>query len=117
MPVRIVLSFDIDGTLEVGDPPGGITLDMVRRAQELGYIVGSCSDRPLSSQRALWERLGIPVAFVASKPELTDLRSQIDADGYYHVGDSDVDQQYARWAGFAFWWSEDAVSEPWLLLG
>ena len=115
--MRIVLSFDIDGTLEVGNPPGGITLDMVRRAQQLGFIVGSCSDRPLSSQRGLWEDLGIPMAFVASKPDLIDLRSQIEADDYYHIGDSDVDQQYARWAGFTFWWSEDAVSEPWLLLG
>lgn len=111
------MSFDIDGTLEVGNPPGGITIDMVRRAQELGYIVGSCSDRTISSQRALWDELGIPVAFVASKPDLTDLRTQFDADGYYHIGDSDVDEMYARWAGFAFWWSEDAVSEPWLLLG
>jgi hypothetical protein len=44
--VTIVLSFDIDGTLELGDPPGGITMEMVRRAHELGYLVGSCSDRP-----------------------------------------------------------------------
>ena len=114
--LRIVLSFDIDGTLEVGDPPGGITLDMVRRAHELGYVVGSCSDRPLSSQRALWEEHDIPMAFVASKPDLTELRATIEADAYYHIGDSIIDQQYAKWGGFDFWWTEDALAEPWLLL-
>ena len=44
-----LISFDIDGTLEVGDPPGIITLDMVRKAKELGFLVGSCSDRTIST--------------------------------------------------------------------
>ena len=44
----ILISFDIDGTLEVGDPPGVLTMDMVRRAQEKGCVIGSCSDRPRS---------------------------------------------------------------------
>jgi len=114
--MAIVLSFDIDGTLEVGDPPGGITIEMVRRAHELGYVVGSCSDRPLSAQRALWERHGISVAFVTVKPQLIGLRDTIQADAYYHIGDTHVDEQYAKWAGFDFWWVDDAVSEPWLLL-
>jgi hypothetical protein len=114
--MTIVLSFDIDGTLEVGDPPGGITIDMVRRAHALGYVVGSCSDRPLSAQRAMWERHGISVAFVAVKPQLIGLRDTIQADAYYHIGDSDVDQQYAKRAGFDFWWTHEGVTEPWLLL-
>lgn len=50
MIVAILLSFDIDGTLELGEPPGGVTMEMVRRAHDLGYLVGSCSDRALSSQ-------------------------------------------------------------------
>ena len=45
-----LISFDIDGMLEVGDPPGYITMEMGRRAKALGYIIGSCSDR-LVSQR------------------------------------------------------------------
>ena len=28
--MAILISFDIDGTLEVGDPPGPLTMDMVR---------------------------------------------------------------------------------------
>ena len=47
----ILISFDIDGTLEVGDPPGVLTMEFVRKTQEAGILVGSCSDRPISGQR------------------------------------------------------------------
>lgn len=112
--MTIVLSFDIDGTLEYGDPPGGITAEMVRRAHEAGYVIGSCSDRPLSSQRGIWERLNISPAFVASKHQLGDVKSRVLADAYYHIGDRDTDFQVAAKAGFGFWWSHEAVTEPWL---
>ena len=46
----ILISFDIDGTLEVGDPPGVLTMAMVKRAQAQGSVIGSCSDRPISTQ-------------------------------------------------------------------
>jgi hypothetical protein len=39
--VAKLISFDIDGTLEVGGPPGSITIERVRQALELGYIIGS----------------------------------------------------------------------------
>ena len=51
-----LVSFDIDGTLEIGDPPGIIPIALVRRAQALGYLVGSCSDRPVSFQAEMWRR-------------------------------------------------------------
>ena len=110
----ILLSFDIDGTLELGDPPGGITIEMVRRAYERGFIVGSCSDRPLSSQRALWERIEITPEFIKSKHQLGEVRSQVVADAYYHIGDRDTDFQIAEQAEFGFWWTHEAVAEPWL---
>jgi len=115
--VAILLSFDIDGTLEVGDPPGGITMAMVQRAHDLGYLIGSCSDRPLSSQRAIWERFNIPAVFIASKHQLGDVRSQVIADAYYHIGDRDTDFQIAAEAGFGFWWTHEALAEPWLIMG
>ena len=40
-----LISFDIDGTLEAGDPPGPITMDMVRTIKALGYVIGSGSDQ------------------------------------------------------------------------
>ena len=53
------MSFDIDGTMEVGDPPGAVTMEMVRNARARGIVTGSCSDRPMSTQRAIWEKYGV----------------------------------------------------------
>ena len=54
-----LISFDIDGTLETGDPPGCITMERVREVQALGYIIGSCSDRTVSTQQRMWMEHGI----------------------------------------------------------
>jgi hypothetical protein len=97
-----VVSFDIDGTLEVGDPPGRIDLDRVRHALRLGYVVGSCSDRTLRDQRELWEEARIEVHFTALKHRLDDVRKRFPARRYVHFGDTDVDQHFAQRAGFEF---------------
>ncbi|MDA1096296.1 MAG: HAD family hydrolase [Chloroflexi bacterium] len=114
--VAIVLSFDIDGTLELGDPPGGVTIEMVRRAHELGFIVGSCSDRPLSSQRGIWGKIEITPAFILAKHQLGRVRASVEADSYYHMGDRDTDFQIAQEHDFGFWWTHEAIEEPWLLM-
>lgn len=112
--MAILISFDIDGTMEFGDPPGGITLEMVRRAKEMGFVIGSCSDRPVSSQKGLWERHNIEVQFTVPKHGLPDVKGQFDVAEYYHIGDRDTDQQYAEKAGFVFYWTHEALDEPWL---
>jgi len=109
-----LISFDIDGTLEFGDPPGGITVEMVRRAKELGFLIGSCSDRFPSAQRAMWEAHNIEFDFVAAKHMLPDVRERFPADKYLHIGDRELDQQLAEQAGFEFLWDHEGVSEPWL---
>ena len=76
----ILISFDIDGTLEVGDPPGVLTMEMVRRTQQKGFLIGSCSDRPISGQRAIWEQHNIPVDFAVSKHMFPDVKSKFEAD-------------------------------------
>ena len=45
-----LISFDIDGTLETGDPKGTVTMDMIQILKNKGNILGSCSDRPVSYQ-------------------------------------------------------------------
>ena len=112
--MAFLISFDIDGTLEFGDPPGGITVDMVRRAQELGFLIGSCSDRFLSAQKALWEAHEIKVDFVAAKHMLNDVKERFQADIYLHIGDRELDRQLAGQAGFEFLWDHEGVEEPWL---
>src|SRR5438128_10235112 len=75
-----LISFDIDGTLETGEPPGKITLDMVREAKARGWLIGSCSDRPASAQRIMWERSAIEVDFAVVKNQLGIVRNKCQAE-------------------------------------
>ena len=112
----ILISFDIDGTLEVGDPPGVLTMDMVRMVVKEGFLIGSCSDRPMSGQQAIWDRHDITVDFVVSKQMLPEVKAKFEADVYYHIGDrEDLDKKYALEAGFEFLWPHEAIEMPWFL--
>ncbi len=114
--MAILISFDIDGTLEVGDPPGALTMDMVRRVRDKGFLIGSCSDRPPSSQRTIWEQHNIPVDFAVPKHMLAEVKAQFDAESYYHIGDrEDLDKRYALEAGFEFLWPDEAAALPWFI--
>jgi hypothetical protein len=104
-----LVSFDIDGTLEVGDPPGIIGIAAVRAARALGYRIGTCSDRPIAHQRRLWERLALVPDFTVLKHRLAEVKSAFTATRYYHIGDTDVDAHFASLAGFRFL-RADAVS-------
>jgi hypothetical protein len=108
-----LLSFDIDGTLEIGDPPGIIPIALVRRAKTLGYLVGSCSDRPISFQEAMWQKLGMLADFTVLKHRLGDLRARFDAAHYYHVGDTELDEQMATLAGFRFLRADATAHRAW----
>ena len=111
----ILISFDIDGTLVVGDPPGILPMNLVRTVKEQGFLVGSCSDRPISAQRAIWAKHDIAVDFTVSKHMLPELKAQFEADVYYHIGDrEDLDKRPAERAGFAFLWPHEAAAMPWL---
>lgn len=108
-----LLSFDIDGTLEIGDPPGIISIALVKRARELGYLIGSCSDRPISFQEAMWGRLGVIPDFTVLKHRLGDLKIRFAAAAYYHVGDTDTDAHVAGLAGFVFLSADGAAHRTW----
>lgn len=112
----ILISFDIDGTLEVGDPPGALTMAMVRRVHKKGFLIGSCSDRPISAQRAIWEKHDIPIDFAVGKMMLPDVKAKFEADVYCHIGDrEDLDRRYALDAGFEFLWPDEAALKSWFL--
>ncbi len=112
--MAVLVSFDIDGTLETGDPPGPISMSMVRKAQAHGCIIGSSSDRPLPVQQAIWDRHSIEVSFVSAKQDLPDVKSRFSAEEYYHIGDTELDRQFALIAGFHFVWMDAGKTEPWL---
>ena len=108
---RILVSFDIDGTMEFGDPPGPVSAKVARELVGRGYIVGVASDWPRSSQRPLWSRHGVEPEFVGGKHHLHEVKAQFPADRYVHVGDTDVDERYALLAGFEFLHVDELV-EP-----
>ena len=80
----ILISFDIDGTLEVGDPPGVLTMAMVKRVQQQGFLIGSCSDRPISAQRAIWAQHNIAIDFAVGKLMLPDVKAKFEAGTRKH---------------------------------
>ena len=108
-----LFSFDIDGTLETGDPPGIISIALVKRARQLGYLIGSCSDRPISYQEAMWVGLGVSPDFTVLKHRLGDVKARFAAAAYYHVGDTDIDEHFARLAGFVFLSADVAAHRAW----
>lgn len=113
-----VISFDIDGTMSFGDPPGHITVEVVRKAKELGYVVGSCSDRTIGEQTKLWQRADLQVDFMVLKHRLDDVKAQFPVTRYLHIGDTDTDQWMAARAGFDFLWVHEVPadgSHAWLL--
>jgi hypothetical protein len=112
-PRTTLVSFDIDGTLEVGDPPGIITVAAVRAAWQRGYVVGTCSDRPLAHQRKLWDRVALVPDFTVLKHRLADLKASFTAAAYYHIGDTDVDEHFAGLAGFRFLRADVASYRAW----
>jgi hypothetical protein len=93
---RTLVSFDIDGTLECGQPPGVVSIALIKTAQQLGYLVGSCSDRPIAYQEALWRALGIAVDFTVLKHRL-----------------GEADARYASDAGFSFLKADAAAHAAW----
>ncbi len=108
-----LVSFDIDGTLEIGEPPGIITIAAVQTARRLGYLVGTCSDRPLAHQRQLWERLALNPDFTVLKHRLAEVKASFTATAYYHIGDTDVDEHFAGLAGFRFLRADAASFRSW----
>jgi hypothetical protein len=98
----MLLSFDIDGTLEMGDPAGPLSAAFVRSAQGRGWVIGSCSDRTLREQSEMWASAGIVPDFVTAKHQLVRVRDTFIADRFIHFGDTQVDAHFARLAGFEF---------------
>lgn len=111
-----LISFDMDGTLEAGDPPGRVTMEMVRRALAMGYIIGSASDKPIGVQQSIWERHSIEVQFTIHKQNLDRVKAEFEAEAYQHIGDTNMDEHYAVMHGFEFLHVNTALEEPWMLL-
>lgn len=117
---QTLISFDIDGTLEMGDPPGPLTADFVRGMQQRGCLIGSCSDRTIREQSSMWDAAGIVPDFVVVKNRLDSLRERFASHRYVHIGDTHVDAHFAKQANFEFFFvlelagRLDSPSDPFL---
>ena len=114
----MLVSLDIDGTLEFGDPPGPLTMAAVAELQTHGFVVGSASDRVRRNQQELWDLHGVTVDFVGHKHHLLQVRERFASKGYVHIGDTLADRYYARQAGFEFWFAWEVPASGiglWLL--
>jgi hypothetical protein len=100
--VSIVISLDVDGTMEFGDPPGPVTVALARQLIDAGLIVGCASDRTRSDQEETWGAHGVALAFLGGKHQLDVVREGFTATRYVHVGDTYVDEHYAGLHGFEF---------------
>ena len=100
----LVISYDIDGTLENGEPSGPIKADEIKHHQSKGNIVGSCSQNDIWEQAQTWEELGITPDFMVLK-DARNLRivqnTWPDASLYIHIGDwVGLDDVIAKQAGW-----------------
>src|SRR4051812_25662580 len=66
----VVISFDIDGTMEFGDPPGPVSASIARELAVRGCILGVASDWAVSCQGPEWARHGTAPRFVGGKHHL-----------------------------------------------
>jgi hypothetical protein len=107
----ILVSFDIDGTLIAGDPPGPILFEHVAAAKSRGYIVGSSSDRTLSEQRQIWASGGVEVDFMCNKHRMIETTAHFNVTRRLHIGDTNSDEYYAKLAGFEFLYVTE-IPEP-----
>ncbi len=111
--MKRLIGFDIDNVLDISLEPGPITLDMVKRAKQMGYIVGSCSDVPIPMQKAMWEKHGVEVDFTVLKHRLGELRNEFEADEYYLISTRDTGD-YSVTQGFVFLPVAETTDEPWM---
>lgn len=109
-PGSLLVSFDIDGTMTFGEPPGPVPVSFVQAAIDAGHVVGCASDRTRSAQLALWSAHGTVLQFAGHKHQLAALRERFPAAArFIHVGDTQVDERYAKAAGFEFWHIDEAA--------
>jgi len=88
-------------------------MDMVRQAKNLGCLIGSCSDRPLSDQRRIWEKHHITVDFTVLKHRLAEVKARFQAEVLLPRRRYRHGPLFANQAGFRFVKADAAVRQAW----
>lgn len=100
---KVIISFDVDDTLDISNGP--IPSERVRQLKEAGFVVGFNGNHELARLR-----LGDGFDFYEGGKAETLLklnRLHPDAVLKIHVGDSPLDQEAARLAGWIYVRPED----------
>ena len=113
----VVWSFDIDLTIAIPEDEescrGTVPPDLLRELQDKGAIVGTCSDREPSEQRALMRSLGFNPDFCIPKEMLATAAALLPAARRIHVGDDPArDRDIARQSGFEHRWPHEVNGVP-----
>jgi hypothetical protein len=63
----------------------------------------------------MWAAAGIEVSFTVLKHKLDDVKTRFtDAEAYYHIGDTEMDEHYARLSGFEYLKVQTMEPEVWM---
>lgn len=110
------VSFDIDLTLNIGEEEDTTALidpSEMTRLQQLGYIVGTCSDREPTDQRETLAELGQNPQFCIPKEMLTWVKQIIPGQTHLHIGDDlRRDRDIAEKAGWQHQWPQNYQPNP-----
>ena len=107
-----VVSFDIDLTLATGqDDEDEITLidpAVITRMQQMGYVVGTCSDRGPNNQWETMATLGQQPHFCIPKEMLGWTKVLVPGNSHLHVGDDQRrDRDIAERSGWTHQWPDE----------
>jgi hypothetical protein len=106
--MNVVIAFDVDGTLECGNPPGLIKIETVKRLKERGFIVGIIGAYKKVQQHI--NNLDFYLSGDPHKPEnLRKVHETYKPTFCIYVADLPSDRVAALENGFSYIKSEDFV--------
>ena len=107
--MKVVVAFDVDGTLEVGNPPGPIKLSELKRLKELGLVVGIVG--AFEKVKRIISDLEFYYPGHPHKPKyLKEIKERYNPVIAIYVGDDDADRVAALSSGFIYVRPEDYPS-------
>jgi len=110
--MRVVIGFDVDGTLECGWPPGVIKLASVLALKRRGFIVGVIGAYERVPEKVL-RSLDFAYGGHPNKPRyLREVVERFGPDLMIYVGDEDRDRDACAAAGVVYVRPED-FRVPW----
>jgi hypothetical protein len=101
-----VVAFDVDGTLEYGDPEGPIKLERVKQLKDEGFSVGIIGAR--EKVENLLPNLDFYSPGDPLKPEgLREVKERFNPIMGIYVADRASDREAALQTGFCFMYADD----------